>query len=193
MIKPSYRHYSQTTVRVENSQGEISRELGKYGITMVQHTQTDTVFSIAFQVQVEELKRPLTVRIDIPYNRSLDQEDKFGWRDQRIKYRVLFYYLKSLLEAWDNGLKTFAEIFLPHIVLPGGRTVAQDLMPKYTMAIDSGSTEDIKLLPEWQPQFTFAIGAQAIKREISIGLLNTAWKSIYARSAGTTFWYSWKS
>ena len=55
--------------------------------------------------------------------------------------------MKSLLIAWDDGLKTFAEIFLPHIVLPGGRTVAQDLMPKYTMAIDSGQMEDVKLLP----------------------------------------------
>ena len=67
---------------------------------------------------------------------------------QRIKYRALFYYVKSLLIAWDDGLKTFAEIFLPHIVLPGGRTVAQDLMPKYTMAVESGTMGDIKLLPE---------------------------------------------
>ncbi|MEK6881368.1 MAG: hypothetical protein AABY22_17225 [Nanoarchaeota archaeon] len=29
----------------------------------------------------------------------------------------------------------------------GGRTVSQDLMPKYTMAIESGQMEDIKLLP----------------------------------------------
>ena len=147
MIKPSYKNYSGTVIRPENTQAELSKELRRYGIEMVQHTQTDRVFSIAFQVQVQEQKRPLTVRIDVPYDRTKDAEDKFGWKLQRIKYRALFYYVKSLLIAWDDGLKTFAEIFLPHIVLPGGRTVAQDLMPKYTMAIDSGQMEDVKLLP----------------------------------------------
>ena len=147
MIKPSYKNYSQTTIRVENTQADITRELARYGIYMVQNTQTDSVFSIAFQVEVAEQKRPLTVRIDVPYNRERDKEDKYGWRLQRIKYRALYYYLKSLLIAWDDGLKTFAEIFLPHIVLPGGRTVAQDLMPKYTMAVESGQMEDVKLLP----------------------------------------------
>ena len=148
MIKHSYKNYSQTTIRVEATQADISRELARYSISMIQHTNTEKVFSVAFQVQVEEQKRPLTVRIDVPYDRSKDHEDKFGWKLQRIKYRALFYYVKSLLIAWDDGLKTFAEIFLPHIVLPGGRTVAQDLMPKYTMAVESGTMGDIKLLPE---------------------------------------------
>ena len=148
MIKPSYKNYSRTTIRAENTQADITRELARYGIHMVQHTQTDKVFSVAFQVEVQEQKRPLTVRIDVPYQREKDAEDNFGWQLQRIKYRALFYYTKSLLIAWDDGLKTFAEIFLPHIVLPGGRTIAQDLMPKYTMAIESGTMEDIKLLPE---------------------------------------------
>lgn len=146
MLKPSYKNYSQTTVRVESSQAELTRELSRYGIYSVQHTQTDNVFSIAFQVEVAELKRPVTVRIDVPYNRTEDEEDKFGWRLQRIKYRGLFYYTKSLLIAWDDGLKTFTEIFLPHIVLPGGRTVSQDLMPKYTMAVESGVVTDVPLL-----------------------------------------------
>mgnify|MGYP001615093154 CR=1 FL=1 len=147
MIKPSYKNYSQTIIRPENTQAEITKELNRYGIEMVQHTQTDKVFSIAFQCEVKEQKKPLTVRIDVPYDRTQDEQDRLGWRIQRVKYRALFYYVKSLLIAWDDGLKTFAEIFLPHIVLPGGRTVAQDLMPKYTMAIDSGQMEDIKLLP----------------------------------------------
>lgn len=147
MIKPSYKNYSSTTIRPANTQANITHELSRYGIEMVQHTQTEHVFSIAFQVQVEEHKNPLTVRIDVPYDRAKDTEDRYGWRNQRIKYRALFYYVKSLLIAWDDGLKTFAEIFLPHIVLPGGRTVAQDLMPKYTMAVESGTMEDIKLLP----------------------------------------------
>src|SRR3990167_8722499 len=118
MIKPTYRNYSSTTIRAENIQAEV-----------------------------QEVNRPITIRIDIPWSQEKDKEDHYGWRDKRIKYRVLFYYIKSLLTAWDNGLKAFTDIFMPHIVLPGGRTVSQDLLPKYTMAIESGEIGDIKFLP----------------------------------------------
>lgn len=146
MIKPTYKSYSQTTVRVENSQAELTRELAKYGIFMVQHTQTDRVFSIAFQVEIEEIKRPITVRVDVPYQRSDDEEDRLGFREQRRKYRVLFFYVKGLLVAWDGGLKAFMDIFMAHVVLPGGRTVSQDLLPKYQMAIESGELSEVRLL-----------------------------------------------
>ena len=146
MIKPKYQSYSQTTVRVENSQAELTRELAKYGIYMVQHTQTDNVFSLAFQVEIEEVDRPITVRVDVPYQRKNDEEDKFGFREQRRKYRVLFFYVKGLLVAWDGGLKAFMDIFMAHMVLPGGRTISQDLLPKYQMAIESGELPEVRLI-----------------------------------------------
>ena len=147
MIKPTYRNYSGTQVRAEKTQANITTELIKFGISKVQHTFYDNGFSVAFQAEVEEVKRPVTVRIDIPWDQENDTEDKFGWKDRRIKYRVLYYYIKALLTAWDSGLKAFMDIFLPHIVLPGGKTISQDLLPKYTMAMEEGKMENIKLLP----------------------------------------------
>ena len=32
MIKPTYRNYSSTQIRAENTQADISRELAKFGI-----------------------------------------------------------------------------------------------------------------------------------------------------------------
>lgn len=147
MIKPSYRNYSTTTVRAEKSQMEISSELNRYSISNVQHTSTDTFFSIAFQAQIEGADKPMMIRIDVPYDQSNDTEDRYGWRNKRILYRALFYYIKALLIAWDSGMKTFAEIFMPHIVLPGGKTVSQDLLPRYALAIESGQLPEINLLP----------------------------------------------
>ena len=146
MIKPKYRNYSTTTIRTEQTQADISKELAKFGIHMVQHTSLSNGFSVAFQAEVAEVNKPITIRIDIPWNMEKDKEDKFGWRDKRIKYRVLYYYIKALLTAWDNGLKAFTDIFMPHIVLPGGRTISQDLLPKYTLAIESGQIDEVKLL-----------------------------------------------
>lgn len=148
MIKPSYKNYSGTTIKPEKTQMDISAELSRYGITSVQQTQTDNFFSVAFQVTVDESEKPITIRIDVPYIQAEDYEDRIGWKNKRVKYRALFYYIKSLLIAWDDGLKTFAEIFMPHIVLPGGKTVSQDLLPKYAMAIESGQIDEVKLLPE---------------------------------------------
>lgn len=147
MIKPAYRSYKNTTVRVEKSQGEITKELAKYGIFMVQHTQTNNVFSCAFQVELEESEKPVTVRIDVPYDREEDEMDNYGWKEQRRMYRVLYFYIKALLTSWDGGLKAFMDIFMPHIVLPGGKTVSQDLLPKYKLAIQEGRISNVPLLP----------------------------------------------
>src|SRR3990167_1336229 len=114
MIKPTYRNYSSTTIRAENTQADISRELAKYGIQSVQHTSMPGGFSVDFQAEVQEVNRPITIRIDIPWNQEKDKEDHYGWRDKRIKYRVLFYYIKSLLTAWDNGLKPFTQVYNGH-------------------------------------------------------------------------------
>lgn len=148
MLKPSYKNYSGTTIRPEKSQADISAELARFGIYSVQHTSTEKFFSVAFQATVEGADKPLTIRIDVPYDQSKDTEDRYGFKEKRRKYRALFYYVKSLLIAWDDGLKTFAEVFMPHIVLPGGRTVVQDLLPKYALAIENGQIDEVKLLPE---------------------------------------------
>jgi hypothetical protein len=147
MIAPSRKAYSGTSIRPEKTQADISHELVKYGIRNIQHTQIEKGFSVAFQAVVEGSDKPITIRIDMPYDENQDHEDRIGWVEQRRLYRALYWYVKSMLEAWDSGVKTFAEIFLPHIVLPGGRTVIQDLLPKYALALEAGHLDDIKLLP----------------------------------------------
>lgn len=146
-LTPSYKAYSGTSIRPEKTQADISKELTKYGIWNIQHTTIENGFSVAFQAVIAESQKPITIRIDMPYDHSKDYEDRIGWVEQRRLYRALYWYVKSLLEAWDSGVKTFAEIFLPHIVLPGGKTVTQDLLPKYALAVESGKMDDIKLLP----------------------------------------------
>lgn len=148
MIKPSYKNYSGTIIDPAKSQADISKELNRYGIRSVQHTSTDKFFSIAFQAEIQGHDKPMTIRIDVPYDRIKDTEDRHGYKLERVKYRALYYYIKAMLIAWDDGLKTFAEIFMPHIVLPGGRTVSQDLLPKYALAIESGQIGEVKLLSE---------------------------------------------
>jgi hypothetical protein len=146
MIKPTYRNYSGTTVFAEKTQADISKELRKYGIERIQHTYTENGFSVSFQADIEEMGKPVTIRIDIPHDSEKDTADKYGLKDQRIKYRVLYYYIKALLTAWDCGLKSFIDIFMPYIVLPGGRTISQQLLPKYKLAIENEEIGEVPLL-----------------------------------------------
>jgi len=148
MKKPSYKNYKNTSIRPEKSQADITKELNRYGICEVQHTNQKSKFSVAFKVELEEVPIPLMIRIDVPYDETKDTEDHLGWKNQRILYRTLFYYIKALLNTWDNGLKTFTEIFMPHLVLPGGGTVEQMLLPKIGEAITEGKMKDIQLLEE---------------------------------------------
>jgi len=148
MKKPSYKNYKNTKIRPEKSQADITRELNRYTIYEIQHTDQKDKFSVAFKVELEEVGTPLMIRIDVPYDKTKDTEDNIGWKKQRVLYRVLFYYIKALLNTWDSGLKTFTEIFMPHLVLPNGGTVEQMLLPKIGKAIAEGKMKDIKLLED---------------------------------------------
>lgn len=148
MNKPRYKNYQNTIVRIENTQAEITKELSRYGIYEVQHTNQKGGFSVAFKVELEEVPIPLGIRINVPYDQEKDEEDNRGWKKQRVLYRVLYFYIKALLNTWDNGLKTFTEIFMPHLVLPGGGTVEQMLLPKLQKAIAEGKIKDVQLLEE---------------------------------------------
>ena len=146
MKKPSYTNYKNTAIRPEKSQADITRELNRYGIYEVQHTNQKDRFSVAFRAELDEVSIPLMIRIDVPYSRQTDTEDNKGWKRQRVLYRVLYYYLKALLGTWDNGLKTFTEIFMPHLVMPNGGTIEQNLLPKLKKAITSGEMKNTPLL-----------------------------------------------
>ncbi len=146
MKKPNYKNYTNTSIRPEKSQADITKELNRYSIYEVQHTNQKNLFSVAFRVELEEVPMPLMVRIDVPYKKEDDVEDNKGWKRQRILYRVLYFYIKALLNTWDNGLKTFTEIFMPHLVLPNGGTIEQMLLPKLQKAIFEGKMKDVPLL-----------------------------------------------
>src|SRR6185312_17512727 len=45
----------------------------------------------------------------------------------RQKWRALLLIVKARLEAVDSGIVTFEQEFLPHIILPGGKTVYESV------------------------------------------------------------------
>jgi len=93
------------------------------------------------------------VRIQVPMP---DRKDKQFWktdtgRDRsesaalkeweqacRQRYRALALVVKAKLEAVESGITTLEEEFMAHLVLPGGQTVGQRLLPEIDHAQRSG-------------------------------------------------------
>jgi len=66
--------------------------------------------------------------------------------EMRRRWRSLALVLKAKLEAVSTGIVTFEEEFLPYIVLPGGQTVGEKIIPSLDAAYASGKLP--KLLPD---------------------------------------------
>jgi hypothetical protein len=63
--------------------------------------------------------------------------------------------IKAKLEAVATGIVTFEEEFAPHMVLPGGRLVAEFLLPAIEQAYATGEVPP--LLPDYsRPAITGA-------------------------------------
>ncbi len=134
---------SETRVPVSQTRSEIVR--------LVVERHKATQYATGFQADpprasVQFQMKDRIVRFDLPLptkardQRALDQATRSRWR-------ALLLIVKAKLEAVESGVTTFEEEFLAHIVLPGGRTVAQQTIPQIAAAYSSGRAP--KLLAEF--------------------------------------------
>jgi hypothetical protein len=135
--------YETTTVPVEKSQSDLRKLLRGYGAEGYQFgevTRAGTTWaSVQFAHEgymvrmrvplkppdTEELrkraKRARTKTLENLYEEATDQEARRVWR-------VLYWNLKSRMEAVEEEVETFLEAFLAHVVNQAtGRTVYEEL------------------------------------------------------------------
>lgn len=62
---------------------------------------------------------------------------------RRQRWRALLLIVKAKLEAIDSGIKTFDEKFLPYMVLPGGKTISEVIMPQLEDAYATGGVPQL--------------------------------------------------
>lgn len=69
-----------------------------------------------------------------------DTTDKFHQKftegEERRIWRVLYYHLKSVFEAANSGVMEFRELMLPYIITKSGRTIAEQIIPHLSEAIE---------------------------------------------------------
>jgi hypothetical protein len=143
-----------TSVPVERSKAEIERVLERYGAEGFMYGIRQDRAVIAFEANARHVRfilpfpdpqSPEFVTTPTGRRRKGDAVNSAYDQEVRRRWRALALAIKAKLEAVDTGITEFDEEFLAHIVMPGGKTVAETAIPAVQKAYTNG--EAVPLLP----------------------------------------------
>lgn len=136
--------YESTSVPVERSQGEIRKLLVRYGCQRLAfgEERDDTGrrwAAVTFQAKLYAVRMRVPLKLVDEWavsekhrrsrTRTRDEvRDLLYEQEERRIWRVLAWNLKARMVAVEEGLETFEEAFLPHLLDPRtGRTIFEHL------------------------------------------------------------------
>lgn len=150
----------ETTVSPEKSKAEIEGLLRRYGADsfvsgwdqltgreIVQFRCHDRFIRFVLGLPQKDEPR-FTNRPRRGYGRRTEAQALAAWEQEiRRRWRALALVIKAKLEAVQSGITTFESEFMPHIVMPDGKTVAEHVVPAIAAAYGTGKVRG--LLPEF--------------------------------------------
>lgn len=146
------RYAAETDVPADRSRAEIEKVLERYGAGQFVYGWDQETTLVGFSAENRQVRFsvPMPQRKDHALTetgkeRTEVQLDSAMAQAKRQRWRALALVIKAKLEAVESGITSFDEEFLAHLVLPGGATVAQDVIPKVVQAYATGHLP--KLLP----------------------------------------------
>lgn len=142
------RYAAQTEVSVERSKAELERTLSRYGAHafMSGWDQRQAVIEFLIGERRVRFVLPLPDRESDEFwltpagrRRRTAEDATRAWEQScRQSWRALNLVVKAKLEAVDAGITTFEAEFLAHLVLPGGRTIGDTVLPQIDTLGPSG-------------------------------------------------------
>ena len=148
------RYAEHTAVPVERSKSEIERILNRYGAHEFGYATRDSKAAIMFSAHGKHLRFILPLPDKAEVSRTPKGRQRKGTaqtevlaKETRRRWRALALEIKAKLEAVETGIAVFEQEFLAQIVLPGGRTVGETIMPEIERAYETGHVAG--LLPEY--------------------------------------------
>ncbi|MGX5913912.1 hypothetical protein ACR0ST_04200 [Aliidiomarina sp. Khilg15.8] len=136
-----------TNVSQSASIMEIERTLNKYGADQFMYGWQQGAAAVGFVMQGRQVRFvvPMPNKDDAQFWKTDTGRDRapnaaLKEHEQACKqrFRALSLVVKAKLEAVESGITTFEEEFMAHLVLPGGQTVGQRLLPEYEEAQRTG-------------------------------------------------------
>ncbi len=134
------RPYERTNVSASQTQEQLDSLLQRRGVDVTRWTNTPD------QIRFEFQHKGIGYRIDVPLPAGGDLREKDQLRRERA--RVLYWYVKSKLEAVEFGLGDLQREFLPYMLV-GPDTV---FFERVEEAIENGARslplgQDLPFLP----------------------------------------------
>jgi len=149
------RYAEQTTVPADRSRAEIERNLTRYGATAFTYGWTAGRAAIEFEMDGRRIRfvLPLPDRNDEAFTRtpttgkarSASTAESEYDKAVRQRWRAMHLMVLAKLEGVAGGIVTFEQEFLPHTVLPSGRTVFEEIAPAVTLAYESKSVIPLQI------------------------------------------------
>lgn len=145
----------KTTVSTEKSRMEIERTIRRYGAKQFMYGWDQNKAIVGFSMLERQIKFSLSMpnENDIAFtltpNGKPRSETAAGnaWEQAcRQRWRALALVIKAKLEAVEAGISIFEDEFMANIVLPGGGTVSEFMLPQIEAAYQSGKMP--KMLPD---------------------------------------------
>jgi hypothetical protein len=139
----SGRYAQGTDVSSDRSRSEIERTLARYGASAFAYAWQGDRASIQFEAHSRRVRfvLPLPDRDSREFRLTPTGRDRSATAQEQA-------YEQAVRQRWRAlaaGITTFEEEFLPHTVLPSGRTVAEDVLPAIAHAYESGAVEPLQL------------------------------------------------
>lgn len=149
------RYAKDTKVSVATSKMEIERILERYGAAQFMSGWNADRALIAFTMHKRQVRFILPMpdrhaREFTHHSRGVRTEAAAHaeWEKAcRQRWRALTLVVKAKLEAVESGISIFEDEFMANIVLPGGRTVSDEIRPSIAAAYETGSVQP--LLPDY--------------------------------------------
>ncbi len=143
---------AKTNVDAMKSQMEIQRILSRYGCDNYAYMTQGNQAMIGFRSHNRQIK--MVIKLPTLGEASINKagaqmaakQAQGSWEQQiRQRWRAFALVVKAKLEAVESGVATFEEEFMPYILLPGGRTVAEQVTPLINKAYEDGKTPQLLL------------------------------------------------
>lgn len=122
-----------TTVPVERSKAEIEKTLLKYGASGYGSMSEGHRACIIFGLEDRRIK----IILQTASPNSFQTQKKYE-QAQRSLWRCALLVIKGKLESIESGIETVEEAFMPHILLPDGKTVGQVMAPQLEHSYSTG-------------------------------------------------------
>lgn len=140
------RYAAQTAVSADRSRDEIERLLLRYHASGFMYAWHGNTARLAFELRGRRVQFTLSMpdrreftHTPAGHPRTDKSQAEAYAQELRRRWRSLALLIKAKLVAIDDGIKSFDEEFLPNIVLPGGETIGERLVPAIDHACTTGN------------------------------------------------------